>query len=94
MFSLLIPLIALSASVQATVFKRPVQVNFIVEDPLHAGEYGWVETTDSWSGEPNTPTEEGYINDVGSLMIRGTDDGRTFNWSNPNIDEGKEHMVS
>jgi hypothetical protein len=92
MLKLLAPFIVLSTSVQAGVFKSPVQVNFVIEDFSKAKYYNWSETTFSWSGKPNTPTGELEPYDLGALMIRGTDDGRTFNLSI--FDPKKVHMVS
>jgi hypothetical protein len=93
MWTLLFPFIALLARVRAEDFDYPVQINFVVEDSNDPKDYIWEETTSSWSGKPNTPTDIGDSGDVGHVKILGPDDKRTFMWSNPDIEGGALHKV-
>jgi hypothetical protein len=96
MWSLLIPLASLITAAKATEFAQPVQIDFIRPQIEHNQDFIWHETTDPITEKQKQSTRE--IADgtalVGQLVLSGTDDGRTFNWSNPDIDEGKQHQVS
>lgn len=96
MWTLLLPFVALLARVHATDFDQPFQVNFIVNIHEEAKNYIWKETTDPMTDEQKKTTSQDHrdTDSVGMLRLLSPDDKRTFEWSNPSINEGKEHEVS